>query len=100
MPKTPLFIPSTDEEEGEDVAITQRSPSEGAEPEPSNAEVEQEEAGDEPPSASTRASCGGRRGRGAPRGGRTAAATRSKKPAPPAASKTRTAAEVTVPAVR
>ena len=99
MPKTPLFIPSTDEEEGEDAPAAQRSPSEDAGPEPSDAEVEHEEADDEPPSASTRSSRGGRRGRGAPRGGRAAAATRSKKPAPPAASKATTAAEVAISTV-
>ena len=102
MPKTPLFIPSTDEEEGEDAPAAQRSPSEGAEAEARDEEAEQEEqeeVDEEPPSASTRAARGGRRGRGAPRGGKTTAVGRSKKAAAPAASKSKATAEVTVPAV-
>ena len=80
----------------------QRSPSEGAEAETRDDEAEQEEqeeADEEPPSAGTRAARGGRRGRGAPRGGKAAAASRSKKTAAPATSKSRATAEVAVPAV-
>ena len=102
MPKTPLFIPSTDEEEEEAAPATQGSPSEGTGAETRDEEADQEdveEANEEPPSASTRAARGGRRGRSAPRGGKAAAASRSKKTAAPATSKSRATAEVAVPAV-
>ena len=102
MPKTPLFIPSTDEEEEEAAPATQGSPSEGTGAETRDEEAEQEdvgEANEEPPSASTHAARGGRCGRGAPQGGKAAAASRSKKTAAPATSKSRATAEVVVPAV-